>query len=449
MNFEELNREAASYKDTSGWVFYKDDKVYRKISPQYYENHYLPLKEKGFYKKVIEMDYLIPFTEEVIDGQLYLVSDKIDPITYPYEWGTEQLRDMAIFHLDFLQYCLDHDVMIKDANAFNLQFRGRELLFIDLLSFEIIHGDYSWKAYQQFCENYVAPLVLSYYQKRNANKQFIHRLEGIPIKTAVNQLPFKATFNGLAFYHLIAQSKFKKTGLKSAPSSISKKRTLQIIRHLTIGIQDLKLGKLDSSWVDYTENLPYNLAEQEAKEEFVKNCLISNESYLRILDIGANHSEYVTQIYPNTANIILIDNDLGVVNHLYKKLKNHAAIILDVDITQPSPAIGLNLKERGSFLTRIKPDIIIALALIHHLFHNRNIPMERLMSIFTDYRCDLLIEFVDATDEKFQQIANPENRHPYSQELFEQVFSRSYQLLAKQEIIKGKRYLYHYSFKLS
>jgi len=48
---------------------------------------------------------------------------------------------------------------LKDASAFNIQFRGPKPVFIDTLSFEAnVAGP--WHAYGQFCGHFLAPLAL-------------------------------------------------------------------------------------------------------------------------------------------------------------------------------------------------------------------------------------------------------------------------------------------------
>lgn len=38
MKFDITNKDGASFKDPSGYVFYNNDKVYRKINPFYRKN---------------------------------------------------------------------------------------------------------------------------------------------------------------------------------------------------------------------------------------------------------------------------------------------------------------------------------------------------------------------------------------------------------------------------
>lgn len=355
------------------------------------------------------------------------------------------MREMAIFYLEFLDYCLKSKVMIKDASAFNLQFHKGQIIFIDLLSFEVIDNNYAWKSYQQFCTNFLTTLLISKFCKTNGNRQLLLHIDGVPLVEAINVLPFKANFNGLVLFHLKAQVKFQSTKKSDKEIIIGLQKTRQIISHLKSGIEDLRFNDFKSNWSEYSQELPYDKTQNKAKYDVVKGVFQKN-NFVKILDIGANHHLFAKNIYPENSSVVMVDNDLATIDQMYSK--GNTATILHIDITSPTPAIGLKLEERKSFLQRTKPEVVIALALVHHLFHSRSIPLSEIAEIFGSFESHLLVEFVGPADEKFQLIANKGNYHPYSQELFEAEFNTYFQLVHKSEVKAGKRWVYHYEPKL-
>ena len=435
--------DSGSFKDASNRVFWKENKPFR-IIHENSRKSYKQLKNSNFFELAIEKEFLLDFEEISGQPELVLAPKKIDWISYPYEWTPLQLKDAALFHLDFLTFCMDHEVMIKDATPFNLQFVGDRLIFIDHGSFEPISGDFSWKAYKQFCETFVAPLLLSKYHQTNGCLAFRTNLEGIPLSETATQMPFRALFDGLFFFHIRAHSKFNgpKKRLQPKEPKIGKAQTLKIIQHLKVCIEGLTFNRTKSNWTQYDQKLPYKPEEIEKKKAFIASQLSSSKPR-NIVDIGANHPQFLT-LYPKGATCVLIDQDFQSVEVLYQKTKH---LCLVQDITQPSPSLGLHLNERKSFFERIQADLIIGLALVHHLFHVRNIPLEEIIKIFAQFKCDLLVEYVDVQDEQFQLISNPENQHPYSRELFESCFTAHYLLMEKQEVKKHKRWVYHYQWK--
>ena len=75
---------------------------------------------------------------------------------------------------------------------------------------------------------------------------------------------------------------------------------------------------------------------------------------------------------------------------------------LIIDLSNPSPAIGVNNEERNSFIKRTNVDLALALALIHHLAIGKNIPFEMIADLFQRIGRYLIIEFVPKEDEKIQ-----------------------------------------------
>lgn len=440
MDLNNIKPEPSSYKDADGSVFYANGKVYRSIHPSF-EPQYRSLKADNFYEKAIAKGYLTPFNEIQIENKLYLESEKISFITYPYEWGFEQLKTAAIFQLDFLRFCLEHNCILKDASPYNIQFVDGKPVFIDILSIIPYVENTHWKAYKQFCEFFLSPLLLSYYFVGNWNRNLLIDIEGIPLQKTSSVLPFKSLSNSLASVHIIAQSKMKGSKANADSIKFPKSKITSIINHLRLGIQELKPKENKSNWSNYANELPYSKQEIELKQETIK-AWIGDTRFNTLLDVGANNSMFVKGIGDQIQQIVLIDNDMSVIDAIYKENKKKNILPLHVDITNTSPAIGINLNERQAFFERLKPELTMALAVIHHLFHSRNIPLPKIAEIFKTCSPLLIIEFINETDEMFLKIQNPENKHPYNKEVFETAFKKHFTITKTVEIKADKRTLY-------
>jgi hypothetical protein len=69
-----------------------------------------------------------------------------------------------------------------------------------------------------------------------------------------------------------------------------------------------------------------------------------------------------------------------------------------LDLFHPSPASGGMTRGRSSRCARGRPEMVMALALIHHLAFVGNPPMENLAEFFRGLAAWLLIEFIPETD---------------------------------------------------
>ena len=85
-------------------------------------------------------------------------------VSYPYEWPFSMLKDAALLQLELNRRALAHDLTLKDASPYNVQWRGAEPVFIDVGSFERLRRDEPWAGYRQFCMLYLYPLMMQAYK---------------------------------------------------------------------------------------------------------------------------------------------------------------------------------------------------------------------------------------------------------------------------------------------
>jgi hypothetical protein len=165
--------------------------------------------------------------------------------------------------------------------------------------------------------------------------------------------------------------------------------------------------------------------------------------------MGANDG-YFSQILAgkNDAAIVAIDADATCIRQLYHTVceKNIPNILpLCIDILHPSPSIGFRNKERASFHDRLRPELITALALIHHLVLSGNVPLADMPVFFAELTTIwLIIEFVPLEDEKAQELIRNKGRWhlPYDASSFEQYFLEYFSIEKKNKVPGTERILY-------
>jgi hypothetical protein len=161
--------------------------------------------------------------------------------------------------------------------------------------------------------------------------------------------------------------------------------------------------------------------------------------------MGANDG-YFSQLLAerSDADVIAIDADAACINNLYNK---HISNILPlcVDILHPSPALGFRNKERSSFNDRFRAELVVALALVHHLVLSGNVPVRDVAGHLAELSIHLLIiEFVPLEDEKAQELIRNKHRWhlPYDELSFEQIFLEYFTIVKKSRIPGTERILY-------
>jgi hypothetical protein len=115
-----------------------------------------------------------------------------------------------------------------------------------------------------------------------------------------------------------------------------------------------------------------------------------------------------------------------------------------MDLTNPSPGIGWSNSERKSLSERGPADLVIALALIHHLAISNNLPFDRIAEFLSQVCRWLVIEFVPKEDEKVRILLK--NRKDvftnYNQQSFEEQFKSNFSIVDSVTLSNSSRILY-------
>ncbi len=449
-------RHPASFKDPSGFVFEANGKTYRQVN-QVYSSEYDLLISSGLYKQLVEQSLLIPHTEieENLTRTDYwyktILPDQIDFITYPYEWCFEQLKDAALLTLQTLRISLDYGMIIKDATPYNIQFHKGKPVFIDTLSFEKYNALQPWVAYRQFCQHFLFPLYLEFYLKADLQKIMTTYMDGIPVEIISKMLPIKSNLSLGVWLHVYTQNTFRHSSQTSAEQiRFNKKKLLNLISHLESIIKKFVVKK-STTWGNYYEETILGKEYLANKEtlflDFCKDLPVRSA-----LDLGANEGYFAKILAAKNITVVATDTDSRTIGNLYKFVnKNSIPNILPLilDVTNPSPALGFNNKERSAFHDRIKTELVVALALIHHLVIGKNISLEIIAEYFAGISQHLLVEFVPREDPKVQQMlaSRKDVFEEYTINNFELYFNNYFERVKKENIPGTDRTLYLFKKK--
>ncbi len=115
-----------------------------------------------------------------------------------------------------------------------------------------------------------------------------------------------------------------------------------------------------------------------------------------------------------------------------------------MDLVNPIPALGWAHEERFSLAERSSADLVMALALIHHVAISNNVPLTRIASYFSRLAEHLIIEFVPKSDPKVKiLLATREDVFPsYTQKGFEEAFSGFFEVLDVHPVKGSDRSIY-------
>ena len=411
-------RIPGSYRDPSSHVYNGKSGLYRGMRG-ITAKHIKTLLSSSFYQNSSDLIETEVVTEaELLNGgfskekirqyDLWVQHHRLDFITFPYEWSFALLKKAACFHLDLQISGLEHGFQIKDASAYNIQFIGTSPVFIDLPSFIPYEDGTPWAAYKQFCEHFLAPLVLHDRLGLDVSKLFRSHPDGIDIVTASRVLPKSSYFSMAILGHIHLQARAAR-GVSSTTDRMTTSK-----RHITIKKQNLVslleslrnfISTLTSAgatyWRAYEQKNSYSDQSMEEKNQMIAD-FAQDLNISTMIDLGCNAGKFSEIALKNGVDHILgLDIDSGAIDIAIERFasSSHSFTPIVFDMANPSPALGWDLKERASIYDRLpKVNGLICLALIHHLVIARNIPMNEFIDNVLRLAPLGIIEFVTKED---------------------------------------------------
>ncbi len=446
-----------SFRDPSGFLFTRDGAVYRQVNVIYREN-YDHLIKSGLYKTLVGEALLIPHEEVdtslARSGKAYAVikPEMAGFVSYPYEWCFSQLKDAAMMTLEIHKKSLEFGMSLKDCSAYNVQFRKGRPVFVDTLSFEKYREGEPWVAYRQFCQHFLAPLALMARRDVRLNQLLRIYIDGIPLDLAARLLP-KGTFLDLSLLmHIHAHAGSQKRFADKTLSNGMKARRFGrlsmhgLIDSLGSAIKKLRWTPRETEWADYYKDTNYSSQASDHKREIVARFLDKLDPGL-VWDLGANVGIFSRIAAERGAQTISFDKDPAAVekNYLECVSKGETDILpLLLDLTNPSPGIGWENKERMSIFERGPADTALALAIIHHLAISNNLPFRNIADLMRRICNSLVMEFIPKSDSQAQRLLSSREDifSDYTREAFEDEFQKYFAIQDSVKIKNSERTLY-------
>ncbi len=460
--------EPGSFRDRDSRVVISGDAVLRAISPEGVADWEL-LSSSGLLAELVERGDLVG-TREVDAGRLnggtellptgvarVLEHDRIPFVSYPYEWTFSMLKDAALLQLDIATEAIDSGLMLKDATPYNVQFEGSKPVFIDVGSFEELPEGQPWVGYRQFCMLCLYPLMFQAHKDLPFHPWLRGSIDGIQPIDAIKVFSLRDRLRPGVFLHTSLHARLDRRANRSGPGSAeenAKKREvkpqavkahIQSMRKL---VEKLRWKAGETAWSGYRQDNTYSDDDDRAKQAFVAQVVQAKRPGLT-WDMGCNDGAYSRIADEGSDRVVAFDFDHATVEALYRSLKqegNRTILPLVGNLADPSPALGWRGLERRTLDDRGAPDLMLALALIHHVSISANIPIADFLDWTASLGSGLVIEFpkrddpmVEALLANKQDGANPD----YDLDYFERELGRRYRIERREELPSGHRVLFY------
>jgi ribosomal protein L11 methylase PrmA len=166
-----------------------------------------------------------------------------------------------------------------------------------------------------------------------------------------------------------------------------------------------------------------------------------------VWDLGGNTGRFSRVAAAQGAQVVCWDIDPGCVEANYQHVRKHHEtnlLPLQLDLTNPSPALGWAHHERDALAERGPVDAVMALGLVHHLAISNNVPLPLIAGFFARIARHLIIEFVSKQDSQVRKLlATREDIFPdYDEAGFERALGARFTIVRKMPIPGTVRTLY-------
>jgi len=420
-----------SYKDTAARVILKDGTYYRYIFKDY-KAEYDHLMHSGLYKELQTNGLMIAHEElnetEIAKLNLETKSDinkvylLLKPVhiafqSYPFEWSYTQWRKAIIAYLKINQIALKFGMILKDATPYNFYLHAGEAILLDTSSFSFFKEDEPWIAYQQFCIEFLSPLSLMHYNGQKWSRITRSHIKGFPLNFVSKQLPLKSWFNSTALLHIHLHSKYANAEGATAKAKLALNKEVKKEGFTNEKLQTLmsmflntvskweKPYQFEKHWSEYYEQDIASEKYLSNKEQIVKNWLEQLQP-VSVLDLGANTGKFSFLAAPFTKRVIAMEWDDICVDTMEAQIKvqklEHVTVLMQ-DLSETSPNLGLNKKEIASIFNRANSEMVLALAIEHHLHITNQISFPQIAEMYAMFSSKYVIsEFIPRNDSKLQ-----------------------------------------------
>lgn len=352
--------------------------------------------------------------------------------SYALEWSPKMFFDYTLFMIDFLADLDRAGLGWGDAHAFNATFNCGKFLFFDFDA--VLIGKTHCYRIQEFINAHI--LILLLMSKNQLKKAYLYLNNPDPgIMLSIKDISGYLTPEELNGYHVMAQSchEHAMAGDIQTCSALMKEYVLnislsQIFNSVWNGYQNELYETTDiKDWSD----------KQKAVIEMVRSAKPKT-----LLDLAGNMGWYEFILSNEVERCIVADLDYSCVDFVYQKVaqqkvKNVYPVYLNLVTPTPSyykdTLIGDTaiIPWRKSAIERFKSEMVLALAVTHHLAFSQQLSFEEIIGQFALYTSKwLIIEFIERDDSVVAPAVKKPDFDWYTQDNFERALTARFCIIS-------------------
>jgi hypothetical protein len=450
---DEIEFHHLSWVDPVGRLFWRHGNLYRGIRHQR-SALYEGLLEEGIIQELVKKRLLIDTwaTDWSTDEFPLILQHRVLPVvTYASEWCASQLKAAAIGVLDLeiaLRAC---DLTLMDINPWNLLFDGVRPLFVDFSSIAPLSQRDAWTARDDFHQFYLNPLLLFGEGLARVARRLLCDpwvgvkdidLERMKILPRRHRSPTAIAIGAAKRIAKMTVPRSIQPRLRKLTQGIHSRiqepqkngDALPEILALRARVEALAIRGSSTPWEGYyLNNFPeFTPGENWTLKHHSIHNIIEETKPETLLDIGSNRGWYSQMAASRGVRVIAADSDETAVNELYADARTAELQIHPVfmDVRFPEPAQGPGYKFFSPATHRFKSEMVLALALVHHLTFTWHLSFDQIVEGLDAFSSRwLVVEFIGRGDGVVKRLWNPNNFPWYDLDRFLESLGRYYRII--------------------
>lgn len=401
------HRHLASYRDSAGFIVETEGRILR-VMAEAGADCWNAFQASSAGRAIASRGALVPTSQPAsvplaLQNRTVLEHARVPVISYPHEWPFAYLKAAALLHLDLMEELVPAGFWLQDADAVNVQRLDGRPVLIDVTSIQLARASV-WPAYGQFCETMLFPLLLSSSLGLPINQILGPNKSSVSGETASRMIGLRHAFTpGIAlevWLQAALQRRFGKmdveTEARLRAAKMPPQKALKIVKRLRKLVAHTQAPAW-GNWQAYKAEEGYGAQERVLKSDTVEGWLKALPALRLVCDLGANTGHYSRLAARHAALVVATDFDAGCVEAIANNAPDNVIALVN-DFSAPTPGSGWRCQERSAFWDRVKPDMVLALALIHHLCLDRLLPLADVVDGLLSVAPLAVIEFVGPAD---------------------------------------------------
>lgn len=406
-------------------------KIYRGVN-QNFANKYLEVYKKCKKSGILE-NFIINTTvsdKKIGDYSIVLEHEFVEPVTYCFEWSPQMIFDYVRFMLDLMLKLDENGLGLTDGHVLNATIYKGKFIFLDFGAISI--GRTKSNVCIEFINTHIIPLIL--FGRNQIDKAYMF-LKNPGIEFNLKDVNGYLDLNE----SMMIQQLYNVALLVNENNGIV--GFIQMCKEIT---EYFEKDFWDTMWYGY-QNDEWSWSKDLKKwSEKMINAIsmIRKVKPDTIIDIAGNMGWYGAYLHDELKYSIVMDNDYACINDLWKRCKNkNFENVYPVYMSICSPTLPyyrddaidkLGIKEwRKGANDRLKTDMVIALAIIHHLVFRQQLTFSEIINQFSFF-CDryLLIEYISIED-KYIKDFKKEGFEWYTKENFVEELKNNFIIISE------------------